>query len=113
MFPRLSSLSLPPVHELGMGHNGGSGCGNVYLGPEGRAYGLSVSERGARAMERAAQIVLSRLPHLDALKFGHQAANLTRQENGTVTATWPWTERMTEWLYEEWPEDTNIDHTKY
>ena len=103
-FPRLRHLGLPPAYQLELGWSGGAGCGNAYFGPEGRAYGRQQLERGAETVERAAHIVLSRMPDLESLSIGGESAQLTKHENGTLTASWIWTGRLEEYKYEIWPE---------
>ena len=102
-FPKLERLELPYSADLGLGFDGGHWCGNAYDGPYGRAYGRSVARQEAEATEEAAQIVLEQIPGLVALNIGGSVANITRHENGTASATWPWTSRMKEWTYERWP----------
>lgn len=102
--PNLNDLRLPGSAGLHLGFDGGPGCGNAYFGAEGRKYGRSVSREDAETTERAAEIVLKALPNLKALNFGGHEARLMRRESGQVYAMWPWTDRMTEWTYEMWPE---------
>ena len=72
------------------------------MGPEGRDYQRQVAKDDAEATERAAEIVLRGLPNLTALSIGGTSANLTMDANGRTT-TWPWTDRMDEWAWEEIP----------
>jgi hypothetical protein len=85
-----------------LGFDGGHWCGNAYDGPEGKAYGRSVTQQGAEATELAANTTLGILPHLKSLIIGFQHANLTINDGGQPDMTWPWTGRMEQYTYEIW-----------
>jgi len=94
---------------LGLGFDGGAWCGNAFFGPGGRQYGREVSRDNAETTELAATIVLSKLLDLESLCIGGTYANITKDDHGDLTATWPWTGRMIEWTYEIWPESERFD----
>ncbi|KAM7211920.1 hypothetical protein V8F06_012696 [Rhypophila decipiens] len=118
--PNLRKLGLPPASELGLGFDGGAWCGNAYFGPSGRAYGRQVSRERAKTVEIAARFTLEEMPYLSELSIGGTRAALN--DTGTELCTsrvgvitghggskvpevrWPWTGRMKEWTYEQWPE---------
>ena len=100
----LTHLDLPESWSLGLGFNGGPGCGNVYFGKEGRIYLRQVIKEGAEAVEIGGDTVVANLPHLTSFTIGETKANITRTEERIVNATWPWTGRMDEWLMEVVPE---------
>jgi hypothetical protein len=100
----LTHLDLPASSSLGLGFNGGPGCGNVYFGKGGRIYLRQVTKEGAKATEEGGDIVVANLPRLTSFTIGGRNANITRTEERMVNATWPWTGRMDEWLMEEVPE---------
>jgi hypothetical protein len=89
---------------LGVGFNGGPGCGNVYFGKEGRIYRRQVTKEGAEATEKGGEIVVANLPRLTSFTIGGRCANITKTEGRMINATWPWTGRMDEWLMEQVPE---------
>ncbi|KAF1965164.1 hypothetical protein BU23DRAFT_575133 [Bimuria novae-zelandiae CBS 107.79] len=69
-FPNLTSLALPSAGHLGLSFDGGPGCGNVYFGRGGRAYGRQVTEERAKTVEEAANMAMEALPHLKHLSVG-------------------------------------------
>lgn len=103
-FSNLTSLRLPDVSELGLGFDGGAGCGNAYYGAEGHEYGRSVTRQGAEADERAGEMVLEVLPRLEQLRIGSSRPNITVNKQGKKELVWPWTGRMREYTYEAYPE---------
>ncbi|PVH95932.1 hypothetical protein DM02DRAFT_731511 [Periconia macrospinosa] len=103
-FPNLTHLALPTARYLGLSFDGGPSCGNAYFGADGRAYGRQVTQQGAEAVEEAGKMAIEMLPHLKTLSIGGLRANITKNEDGTLVLTWPWTGRMTEYTYEVWPE---------
>jgi hypothetical protein len=109
----LTHLDLPDSSSLGLGFNGGPGCGNVYFGKEGRIYLHQVTKDGAEATEEGGDIVVANLPHLTSFTIGGTKANITRTEDGTVNATWPWTGRMDEWLMEKVPDGLDSGDVEY
>ncbi|KAI1419005.1 hypothetical protein F5Y12DRAFT_780270 [Xylaria sp. FL1777] len=94
----LTHLDLPSASELGVGWDGGPFCGNAFEGPRGREYQRQVYQEGVEAAERAAALVLDVLPHLTSFSVGSIQANITRYENGTLRACFPWSGRMDEWV---------------
>jgi hypothetical protein len=104
----LTHLDLPESSSLGLGFNGGPGCGNVYFGKEGRIYLRQVTQEGAEATEKGGDIVVANLPHLTSFTIGGTKANITRTKERIVNATWPWTGRMDEWLVEVVPEQSHL-----
>lgn len=102
--PRLTTLEVPYAGDLDLGFDGGAWCGNAYFGAEGREYGRSVSRQEAATTEEAAEIIVAGLPRLGSLSIGGTMVNITKDEDGKLNATWPWTGRMEEYLYEQWPE---------
>jgi hypothetical protein len=109
----LTLLDLPGSSSLGLGFDGGPGCGNVYFGKQGRIYLREVTKQGAEATEKGGDIVVANLPHLTSFTIGGMEANITRNEEGMINATWPWTGRMDEWLMEEVPEEPDFDGVEY
>ncbi|KAJ7733526.1 hypothetical protein B0H16DRAFT_1579647 [Mycena metata] len=76
-FSHLQHLSLPPVHELDVGFDGGAWCGNAYFGPEGREYARSVALQSLHATEKATNITLPYMPPtLKTLVIGETTVNL-------------------------------------
>jgi hypothetical protein len=102
----LTHLDLPASSSLGLGFNGGPGCGNSYFAKEGRIYLRQVTKEGAEATEKGGDIVVANLSHLTSFTIGGRDANITRTKERMVNATWPWTGRMDEWLMEEVPEQS-------
>ncbi|TGJ83179.1 hypothetical protein E0Z10_g5581 [Xylaria hypoxylon] len=106
----LTHLDLPDASKLGVGWFGYPGCGNVYFGPEGRQYLLQEIQQEAEAIDRVAALVAEVLPHLTGFTVGNTQANITRYENGTLGASFPWTGRMHEWVMDSSPyESDEID----
>lgn len=103
-FPALKTLRLPYAWQLNLDFDGGSGCGNSYFGEGGRAYGRSVALQGIHATEKAGDIVLAGMPLLESLWIGSTKANITRDDTEGINATWPWTGRVVDYVYEVWPE---------
>ncbi|KAI1361080.1 hypothetical protein F5Y08DRAFT_315773 [Xylaria arbuscula] len=99
----LTQLDLPLVAGLGVGFDGGPECGNAYFGPGGREYEREVLRESLQATERAASIVVETLPRLTSFSIGDDQANITRYENGTSRATFPWTGRINEYVMELLP----------
>jgi hypothetical protein len=104
--PRLSHLRVSEASELGLGFDGGPGCGNAYFGPEGREYGRRVSKERTKTIEKASQIVFKVLPHLKSLSVGDVSPLSIERDNAgnVIDIKWRWTGRMQEYLYEIWPE---------
>jgi hypothetical protein len=103
-FSNLTSLTLPPVWQLGIGFDGGGGCGNAYMGADGPAYGRQVTQESAEARELAGNMAVRILPQLKQFSIGESRANITFNEEGRPELAWPWTGRMKEYTYEVWPE---------
>ncbi|KAI0454568.1 hypothetical protein F5B21DRAFT_234807 [Xylaria acuta] len=99
----LTHLDLPEASSLDVGWDGGPWCGNVFMGPGGRENRRMVRRDAAKAVDRAAALVVEFLPHLTGLSIGNTQANLTKYENGTVRASFPWTGRINEWVLEALP----------
>lgn len=74
------------------------------MGSGGRAYRRDVERERAEVTEMAGDITISILPHLKSLSIGSFRPNITHNDNGMTTLSWPWTARMEEWLHEVWPE---------
>ncbi|KAK4206151.1 hypothetical protein QBC37DRAFT_329299 [Rhypophila decipiens] len=111
--PSLRTLKLPPAYGLGLGLDNSPRCGNIYEGPEGRAYGRQESRQRAATVELASRFALQEMPCLAELAVGGDetsSINHTRTCVGVTNGTakipevrWPWTGRMEEWTFEEWP----------
>ncbi|KAI1307170.1 hypothetical protein F5Y03DRAFT_352971 [Xylaria venustula] len=99
----LTQLDLPAAYELDLNWDGGPDCGNAYFGPGGRDYERQVYREELETVEKAASIVVEVLPHLADFSIDGRQANLTRYENGTVRASFPWTGRLDEWVMEVLP----------
>ncbi|KAI0906980.1 hypothetical protein F4823DRAFT_565252 [Ustulina deusta] len=99
----LTHLDLPGAVQLDVGWDGGPFCGNAYFGPGGTEYAREVYREGLEATERVAALVVEALPRLTSFNVGDDQANITRYENGTLRACFPWTGRMEEWVMEVLP----------
>lgn len=106
-FDNLIHLQLPDARYLGVGFKGGHWCGNAYMGVNGRKYGREVSRQKAKAMELATAIILDTLPHLKSLIIDFEEPSIFEADDGQLTVSWPWTDRMEEWLFEIWPEPSS------
>ncbi|KAI0491168.1 hypothetical protein F4859DRAFT_508956 [Xylaria cf. heliscus] len=99
----LTHLDLPSADDLDVGFYGFPGCGNVYMGPGGTEYYRQVLRDWAEAMDIAATLVVEFLPRLTGFSIDNSQPNLTRYENGTLRASFPWTGRINEWVMDEVP----------
>ncbi|KAI0522065.1 hypothetical protein F5B22DRAFT_457479 [Xylaria bambusicola] len=99
----LTQLELPDASALDLGWDGGPMCGNAYFGPGGRDYERLVYRDALEATERAAAIVVKVLPRLTDFSIGSDQAIITRYENGTLRASFPWTGRLDEYIMEILP----------
>ncbi|KAI0445489.1 hypothetical protein F4803DRAFT_548213 [Xylaria telfairii] len=99
----LTYLDLPSASSLDVGWDGGPWCGNAFMGPGGRENERRVLRDQAKAVNTAAALVVEFLPHLTGFNIGESTANLTRYENGTLRASFPWTGRINEWVMEVLP----------
>ncbi|RYC59062.1 hypothetical protein CHU98_g7148 [Xylaria longipes] len=99
----LTHLDLPDATSLDVGWDDEPWCGNVFMGPGGREMERMVLRDWAKAINRAATLVAEFLPHLTGFSIGETQANLTRYENGTLRASFPWTGRINEWVMENLP----------
>jgi hypothetical protein len=102
----LTHLDLPPSEYLGLGFDGGPGCGNVYFGKEGQLYLRQVIREGAEATELGGNIIVATLPHLTSFTIGGESPCV---DGGIGNMTWPWTGRMDEWLEAEVPIDDSTE----
>lgn len=102
-FENLTTLTLPYAFDLGLGFDGGPGCGNAYDGAGGHAYGRQVVRERVEVTERAAREVLKKIPGLKQLGIGSGLRNVTVNEDGEAEVTWPWTRRLKEYTYDMWP----------
>ncbi|KAM3075751.1 hypothetical protein ACMFMG_007877 [Clarireedia jacksonii] len=105
----LTHLDLPPSSSLGLGFNGGPGCGNVYFGKRGQLYLRQVIREEAEATELGGDIVVANLPHLTSFTIGGDCPSITQVDKRIVNVTWPWTGRMDEWLREEVPIENDME----
>ncbi|PQE18690.1 hypothetical protein CJF30_00009687 [Rutstroemia sp. NJR-2017a BBW] len=103
----LTHLDLPPSAFLGLGFDGGPGCGNAYYGKKGQLYLRQVIREGAEATELGGNIIVANLPHLTSFTIGGESPCV---DGGIGNLTWPWTGRMDEWLEADVPID---DSTEY
>jgi hypothetical protein len=110
---RLKHLDLPGSSSLGLGFDGGPGCGNAYDGKDGRSYMREVTRESIEATEKGGYIVVANIPHLTSFTIGGDMPNIMRSEAGMINATWPWTGRMEEWLMEELPDLPYFDEIEY
>ena len=99
----MTQLDLPPADELDVGFYGFPGCGNAYFGPGGRDSERRVWRDSLQAIERAATIVVEVLPRLTGFSIGGDQVNITRYDNGTSRASFPWTGRIDEYVMELLP----------
>lgn len=76
----------------------------MYDGKEGQQYLREVTQEAAEATEKGGDIVVANLPQLSSFTIGGRCPNVTRTEEGMITATWPWTGRLKEWVLEVVPE---------
>lgn len=95
---------MPDVAELNLGYDGGSECGTTFFGIDGREYERFETRMRVKATEVASDIVLAKLPGLKTLSFGEAYPNVTRDKLGRASAAWPWTGRLEEYTYEQWPD---------
>lgn len=102
--PNLRHLELPESSELDLGFYGWEPCGNAYFGQDGRRLGRDTAKESALTTEKAGVIVIGQLPGLEKLHVDGYRANITTNDDGTVELTWPWTGRLDEWAYEEYPD---------
>lgn len=109
----LTHLDLPDSSSLGLGFNGGPGCGNIYFGEEGRIYLREITREGAEATEKGGDLVVANLPHLTSFTIGGSKPNITRINEKMINAVWPWTGRMDEWLMEMVPERPGFGDVEY
>ncbi|KAI0103920.1 hypothetical protein GGR51DRAFT_522900 [Nemania sp. FL0031] len=96
----LTHLELPDASLLHLGWEGGPWCGNAYDGPYGRLLEREVLQEEAEATDRAVAAVMGTLPRLTNFTIGSNQPNITRYENGSLSASFPWTGRMDEWISE-------------
>ncbi|KAI0552594.1 hypothetical protein F4679DRAFT_534720 [Xylaria curta] len=99
----LTHLDLPDASDLDVGWSGGPKCGRPFMGPRGRENQRKVLRRSAEATDRAAALVVGFLPQLTGFSIGDTQAEITRYENGTVRASFPWTGRIDKWVMEGLP----------
>ncbi|KAJ8129534.1 hypothetical protein O1611_g4094 [Lasiodiplodia mahajangana] len=104
----LTHLELPDASSLNVGWDGGPFCGNAYFGPGGREYERQVEQEGLEAVDRAAAAVIETIPRLTNFTIGPYQPNITRYENGTLRASFPWTGRMDEYILEVLPDRPDI-----
>jgi len=110
---KLKHLNLPHASDLGLGFDGGPGCGNAYDGKEGQEYLREVTREGIEAIEKGGNIVVANMPHLTSFTIGGSTPNITRGEDGMINATWPWTGRFEDWLMEAVPDLPEFDDVEY
>ncbi|KAI1271750.1 hypothetical protein F5Y07DRAFT_382098 [Xylaria sp. FL0933] len=103
-FQNLTELELSHASGLGLGWKEGPACGNAYFGRRGREYQRQVYREELEAMERAGALVVEVLPRLTSFSVGSSKANITRSDNGTLRAIFPWTGWMDEWIMDLMPE---------
>ncbi|KAI0150141.1 hypothetical protein F4776DRAFT_604750 [Hypoxylon sp. NC0597] len=102
-FPKLEQLHLPDSSNLDLGFDGGSWCGNAYMGASGRYYGRFVIKDSIDTTEIAGRIVMEAIPNLKVLTIGKTRGNFTQNENGKLEIIWPWTKRKELYTYEVFP----------
>lgn len=95
---------------MGLGFDGGPGCGNAYFGKDGRIYQRQVMKEGVEATEKGGDIVVANLPYLTSFTIGKNQPNITRTNDRMVNAKWPWTGRIDEWLMEEVPDRSDYEY---
>ncbi|KAI0430284.1 hypothetical protein F5Y09DRAFT_341820 [Xylaria sp. FL1042] len=104
-FQNLTGLELPDASTLGLGWDGGPSCGNAYyFGPGSREYEHQVQREGLEATERAGALVVKILPRLTSFSIGGKQAKITRYENGMLRASFPWAERIDQWVMDVLPD---------
>ncbi|KAH9903834.1 hypothetical protein F4778DRAFT_101058 [Xylariomycetidae sp. FL2044] len=106
----LTHLDLPQTSDLDLGWYGGPWCGNAYDDDHNGDFERSVVREGVEVLEKAADVVLQHLPGLEGLSIGARQINITRSENGTIRAQYPWTGRLDEWLLEVVPRPPKVVH---
>ena len=86
----LAHLDLPDSSSIGVGFNGGPGCGNVYFGKHGREYrpgGRQIDREARDATELGGKIVVANMPQLKSFTIGGQKPEIIRSEEGQITLT--------------------------
>lgn len=106
-FPHLATLCLP---EGDFGAPDSVLCGGTFDGPNGKRAGRVRTQQSIERTEFTGNVVLASLPNLKYLCIGNDHAEITRDAQGSVNIVWPWTGRVNETLYEEWPEFHVDDH---
>ncbi|KAG7044057.1 hypothetical protein JMJ77_0011875 [Colletotrichum scovillei] len=101
LLPSLTQLHLPPSYELQLGYDGGSMCGNAYMGANGAVYWRSNMAQGLEATELAGKIVRQEFPGLHGVYVGASYGNFATDDEGEQVIIWDWTGRVDEWLDEK------------
>ncbi|PVI03039.1 hypothetical protein DM02DRAFT_653019 [Periconia macrospinosa] len=101
----LKTVILPDSIGLAIGFEGGPGCGNAYMGPDGYKTSRSVVNSHIRAVEIASAMAWDTLPHLENITIGDESpSKVERDDKGKVIKVfYPWTDRVQEFLEEQYP----------
>ncbi|KAI9167983.1 hypothetical protein HJFPF1_04126 [Paramyrothecium foliicola] len=99
--PHLEQLSLPAAENLGYGGGLEYNCGNPFVGgPDAADLNYRITRQEHIGIEKAGLIVMEVLPGLTHLTIDGRKAVITQGESGKVSALWPWTGRLEEYLDE-------------
>ncbi|KAK1447522.1 hypothetical protein CMEL01_09361 [Colletotrichum melonis] len=101
LLPNLTQLHLPLSSQLELGYDGGSMCGNVYMGQNGAKYWRSHMAQDLEATELAGKIVQQEFPGLNGVHIGASYGNFATDNEGEQVIIWDWTGRVGEWLDEK------------
>ncbi|EXF79575.1 hypothetical protein CFIO01_03692 [Colletotrichum fioriniae PJ7] len=101
LLPNLTQLHLPRSSQLQLGYDGGSMCGNAYIGQDGAKYWRSNIAQDLETTELAGKIVQQKFPGLNGVHVGGFYGNLTTDAEVEQTIVWDWTGRVGQWLDEK------------
>ncbi|KAK7444171.1 hypothetical protein Landi51_08722 [Colletotrichum acutatum] len=101
LLPDLTQLHLPQSFQLNLGYDGGSMCGNAYMGENGADYRRSDMAQGLKATESAGKIVRQEFPGLNGVHVGAFYGDFMTDVEGEQVIVWDWTGRVDEWLDEK------------
>jgi hypothetical protein len=97
----MEELILPGAYTLNIGFDP-PGCGNAYMGPEGKRLAKRVAEEGRMAEESVAISVFRVCPQLKKLWVGDRSCGeVSRDDQGNVTEIkwfYQWREAPSGWV---------------
>ncbi|KAK1544109.1 hypothetical protein CPAR01_04742 [Colletotrichum paranaense] len=101
LLPSLTQLHLPRSSQLELSYDGGSMCGNAYMGQNGAKYWRSNMAQDLETTELDGKIVRQEFPGLHGVHVGGFCGNFTTGAEAEQVITWDWTGSMYEWLDEK------------